>query len=661
MRYLLFTVCLLLNVTTFAVDYNGAKKEFNDEISFYWGKTYQSFLKGMDFRIKEILPQLRETDLGTELKLEDIKIKKINFKTSPKIDQISDTQFKVDFPPNSNWSTTLQITLRVRVPLFGNWRTEKIFLTIKNIKGYFSMSYEEVSTGRFDLHSVSAKVTNFEIDIESPGLILDLILSALNTRANDLAQDFVDDLTKSITAKSILEDKDKFAFQVYGLGKPQKSEMQNYDFKLWETIATNIDEKVMREHFPYGASLVLPVLNKKVQDGTWLDDFQTPYHSKGQVVDYEAYGDSAIWTGHYLAAQSFRHAVNKDNQSLRNIKRLVKGIKRLFLVNGNTGLLARSAFPLNTKIGQELYKKGRAYRTTEIEGQKWISFQGSGGISRDQNLGVLFGLITAYKLIGSKDLYVKETTRELILLLTDYLIKNKWLITEDQRMLGKPGEPGLGTYFGLANKIKITILMMAEHVSLNPSKYQEEIKKAAKSAELAWFPMWLSNANPMESYYKYNLSYITFYSYFLVEEDPVRKSNLEKSFNVLKAYTSHHENPHFDLIKLANKLRDINKIKPTVLNSLNSYLNRYHRGSGNYNPDMTNVLWSGRDYPGKKGLKLPKFPLESEQRDYSEWFIWQRDPFKAVHTHKNKFDFIESSGIDFSLPFWMAKYYQVIP
>ena len=60
-----------------------------------------------------------------------------------------------------------------------------------------------------------------------------------------------------------------------------------------EQDALAIDANIKLRHMPYGG-IMDPILS--------LPDLT-------QVVDYTRCGDSAIWTGHYLAAEAFRYSV----------------------------------------------------------------------------------------------------------------------------------------------------------------------------------------------------------------------------------------------------------------------------------------------------------------------------------------------------------------
>ena len=81
--------------------------------------------------------------------------------------------------------------------------------------------------------------------------------------------------------------------------------------------------------------------------GTILDPiFAAP--DSDQIVDYTRCGDSAIWTGHYLAAEAFRYKVTGAADALANAQSAITGLTLLTDVTGNN-LLARCAIPMDSQ------------------------------------------------------------------------------------------------------------------------------------------------------------------------------------------------------------------------------------------------------------------------------------------------------------------------
>src|SRR5262245_10651270 len=70
-----------------------------------------------------------------------------------------------------------------------------------------------------------------------------------------------------------------------------------------------------------------------------------------EIVGYAHGGDSALWTGHYLAAESFRYRVTQSPEALANVKMALAGIRSLVDVTG-TNLLARCLIPVGSRFAQ---------------------------------------------------------------------------------------------------------------------------------------------------------------------------------------------------------------------------------------------------------------------------------------------------------------------
>src|SRR5215813_13345504 len=94
-----------------------------------------------------------------------------------------------------------------------------------------------------------------------------------------------------------------------------------------EGDAVAISANIQARHFPFG-TILDPV-------------FAAP--DSNQVTGYTRCGDSAIWTGHYLAAEAFRYKVTRSADALANVRQAIAGIKALTDVTG-TNLLARCMF-----------------------------------------------------------------------------------------------------------------------------------------------------------------------------------------------------------------------------------------------------------------------------------------------------------------------------
>src|SRR3984893_7322249 len=95
-----------------------------------------------------------------------------------------------------------------------------------------------------------------------------------------------------------------------------------------EPDALAISANIQAKHLPFG-TIVDPI-------------YASPTSNK--IVGYTRCGDSAIWTGHYLAAEAFRYQVTRAPDALNNVRNAIAGIKSLVDVTG-TNLLARCLVP----------------------------------------------------------------------------------------------------------------------------------------------------------------------------------------------------------------------------------------------------------------------------------------------------------------------------
>src|SRR5215831_18343966 len=163
-----------------------------------------------------------------------------------------------------------------------------------------------------------------------------------------------------------------------------------------EADAIAISQNIRARHMPFG-TIMDPI-------------FATP--DSEQIVGYTHCGDSAIWTGHYLAAEAFRYNVTRSPEALDNVRVALAGIESLLDVTG-TNLISRCLIPMTSPYAQMIIKEEAShgvYQNTQF-GFYWI-----GGTSRDQYSGVFFGLGVAYDLVDALDVRPRITSLSTLLL-----------------------------------------------------------------------------------------------------------------------------------------------------------------------------------------------------------------------------------------------------
>src|SRR5215831_70153 len=107
-----------------------------------------------------------------------------------------------------------------------------------------------------------------------------------------------------------------------------------------EADAIGISQNIRMRHMPFG-TILDPVFASPESD---------------QIVGYTHCGDSAIWTGHFLAAEAFRYAVTRSAEALDNVKTALSGTSSLLNVTG-TNLLARCLMPVNWPHAQSIIQE----------------------------------------------------------------------------------------------------------------------------------------------------------------------------------------------------------------------------------------------------------------------------------------------------------------
>src|SRR5580698_8038103 len=288
-----------------------------------------------------------------------------------------------------------------------------------------------------------------------------------------------------------------------------------------EPDALAIDANILARHMPYG-TIMDPILS--------LPDLS-------QIVDYTRCGDSAIWTGHYLAAEAFRYSVTGSSDAMNNINNAIAAIDNLINVTGGN-VLSRCALPANSPYAASISSQEAAngiYNGT-IFGAPWIWV---GNTSRDQYIGVFFGLTVTYDMVS--DQTVRNWCSYLITRLLDNLLGNLWNIVLP--------DGTITTTFLIRPDQQLSLLLIGKYVNSGAfaSKYSSE-SNAISPAVLA--PIAVDCADQTSSYFKFNLDYLTFYTLKRMGSG-YSEFWYNAAYDELRNTTASHENAHFNMIDRA--------------------------------------------------------------------------------------------------------------
>ena len=383
-----------------------------------------------------------------------------------------------------------------------------------------------------------------------------------------------------------------------------------------EQDADSISQNIQKLHLPYD-TILDPVFASS--------DPNSPEYS--QIVSYARAGDSALWTGAYLAAEAFRYQVTRSPEALDNARRALRGITSLLDITGSD-LLARCLVPVSSPyaaaIQQEEGRHGIYFTVYAGEPYFWI-----GNTSRDQYSGVMFGLSVAYSMIDDPDM--RNMIRSDVTRILNYLVSRGWNVVMP--------DGSFSTTFVHRPDQKLSFLQTGRRV--DPGRFNSTYSlNRFLYASSVGLPIYYDNADEHDSYFKFNLNYINLYNLVRLEDDGSYKRSYMNAYDSLRNRTANHGNAHFNMIDRELKGPDGFRDNETIA-MLQSWLDRPQR---DYWLD-----WRGQ-FPAC-GDDNACNPIPVNQRINTD-FLWQRSPFLLFG---GGFGTRETSGIDYLLPYWMAR------
>ena len=377
-----------------------------------------------------------------------------------------------------------------------------------------------------------------------------------------------------------------------------------------EADALAISANIQAKHLPFG---------------TVLDPIYASA-SSDQITGYTRCGDSAIWTGHYLAAEAFRYGVTGSPDALANAKGAVAGLKLLADVTG-INLLARCLAPKDSPFaaGIASEEKANGIYTNSSAGYIWV-----GNTSRDQFVGAFFGLAVAYDQIT--DAPTRAAIADLVTRFVGFLSGHGWNIAMP--------DGSVSTTFLLRPDELLMLMQVAEHVNPSALSAADELMRPALVGAMG-IPITVDTLSN-SSYFKFNLDYITLYNLIRLESGDAL-SVYRQAYSVLRNYTAAHQNAFFDAIDLGLNGADQQRDRETTA-LLDEWLLRRRRDQYVDNTSLVKVCGSEACAPILVPMRSPTD------------FLWQRDPFQLYGGGQGQ---IESAGIDYILPYWMSRYYRL--
>ncbi len=365
-----------------------------------------------------------------------------------------------------------------------------------------------------------------------------------------------------------------------------------------ESDALAIDANIQARHMPFG-TVMDPIFASSTSD---------------QIVGYTRCGDSALWTGAYLAAESFRYSVTQSADALQNVRNAFAAMKGLSDITGDNQLarcMVLSSSPYAAGISNE------EASNTIHQNPPWIWIDNT---SRDQIVGAFFGLGVAFDLVD--DPALRTGISNLTTLLIGYISRHQWSPNDD-----------ITSTFELRPEELQMLLQVARHV--NPSNTVSGpffVPPVGAGVDV--------DVQSNGSYFKFNLDYMTFYHLVALQNNDDNNG----AYTTLRNYTASHQNAFFNMIDRA--LRGSDAARDTETRTLlNQWLQRPKR-------DFYVDLSSAVPVCGSEACQPIPVPMRTPAT-----FLWEVDPFQLKGGGSG---LIENAGVDYLLPYWMARYYGVI-
>jgi uncharacterized protein (TIGR03437 family) len=365
-----------------------------------------------------------------------------------------------------------------------------------------------------------------------------------------------------------------------------------------EADAVAVSASIRARHMPFG-TLLNPIFASPASD---------------QIIGYTRCGDSALLTGAYLAAESFRYGATHSPAALDNVKVALAGLKSLLDVTGDNRL-ARCIVAADSPWAAGIQREEASNTIHSNPPWVWVD-----NTSRDQVVGAFFGWGAAYDLMDNAD--VRSEASDAATRLIGFIAHHQWSPNDD-----------LSNTFLLRPEQLQMLLQVARHVNPSNTISGPFLVPPVNAGVLV-------DVLSIGSYFKFNLDYMTFYHLVQLQNN----DNNRDAYATVRSYTAAHQNAFFNLIDHALNGPAAARDQQTRA-LIEQWLERPRR---DIRVDLTGQV----PVCGREACQPVPVPLRPPAD-----FLWQDDPFQLSGGGSG---IIETSGVDYLLAYWMARYYRVI-
>jgi hypothetical protein len=319
-------------------------------------------------------------------------------------------------------------------------------------------------------------------------------------------------------------------------------------------------------------------------------------------VHYATDNDNALYTGLYLAAASYRYAVEPSSENAQAVLKSLSGVRLLTTVTGTPGVLVRWVFPLENSFERIGYDSEKSLIGTNSYGDLIRSGQlyEKGGYAfytkttRDQISGILFGLTAAHELVPAARPMVKLAIANLHARFRE----TKWSLVDHT---GKTGTS--------AHKLDAPLRLVVKALHRRAHGFGNKPKE--RFFRWIWlttmhYNRWITNT------YSFGLNLLDAHSLTLLHRDHKESKGVCNWHKRLWRFVRKDDNPHFGALHLAA---------------------------------------TGEPLSAKSVANLER----RSEEPYRKFFAWSKDPADWWDDGSDK---RTGPGIDVLLPYWMNEFYK---
>lgn len=376
----------------------------------------------------------------------------------------------------------------------------------------------------------------------------------------------------------------------------------------------------------------------------WVSHCEFPEPADFENFIHEASDNDGLWTGVYLAAESFRWAVTKDEEARRYLKRSLRALAFLEEITPIPGFVARAARRVDETRSR---KSGGEWHLSEDGRWEW-----KGDTSSDEIVGHFFGYSICWDLAADEE--DKRLIREKIARITNHIIENGFVLRDmdgerTQWGVWSPDLLNRDEYWkygrGLNSLEILSHLKTAYHIT-GDERYDEIYKSLAFDEHYALNLIEQLIADPAYRVYHDNqLAFLSYYPLLLYEDDPELRRlyllSLERTWWFVRG----------DRSPLWNFIYGIFTGRPCDVEEAVRTLREIPLDMVRWSVDNS-FRWDLPPHPVRPGES--SVPVPPGERDVVNW---DGNPYKLRGGTGGR---SENDGAFFLLPYWMGRYHGLI-